>query len=61
MRIDLSEEAMDIVMTIVRKRGLKLSESIEFILNNPEEIEITRGELYEERCTKMPYKKGYKK
>ncbi|QZI86816.1 hypothetical protein MYOV056v2_p0042 [Vibrio phage 184E37.3a] len=60
MKINLSEQSMDIVMHIVRKKGVKLKDSIEFIINNPEEIEITRGEIYEKEA-EMPYKKGYKK
>ncbi|CAM0044494.1 hypothetical protein VPHK406_0040 [Vibrio phage K406] len=57
MRIDLSEDTMDIVMAIVRKHGLRLQDSVEFIINHPEEIEITRGELYD----KKGYEKGTRK
>lgn len=57
MRIDLSEESMDIVMKIVRKKGIKLSKVVEFIINNPHEIEITRGELDAEKGTRKDFKK----
>lgn len=36
---------MDIVMSIVRKYNISIEESIEFIIKNPQEIEITRGEI----------------
>jgi hypothetical protein len=49
---------MDIVMHIVRKHKLKLEDSFEFIVNNPEEIEITRGELYGKKGTKIFKEKG---
>lgn len=45
MRIKLSKDSMDIVMSIVRKYNISLDDSIEFIINNPQEIAITRGEI----------------
>lgn len=36
---------MDIVMSVVRKYNISLEDSIEFIINNPQEIAITRGEI----------------
>lgn len=45
MRIKLSKDSMDIVMSVVRKYNISLEDSIEFIINNPQEIAITRGEI----------------
>lgn len=45
MRIKLSKDSMDVVMNIVRKYKISLEDSIEFIINNPQEIVITRGEI----------------
>lgn len=45
MRIDLKEENMDIVMHVVRKDGIRIVDIIDYLLDNPEIIELTRGEL----------------
>lgn len=45
MRIKLTKDSMDIVMSIVRKYNISIEDSIEFIIKNPQEIEITRGEI----------------
>lgn len=58
MRVNLEQDSMDIVMHIVRKHKLKLEDSFEFIVNNPEEIEITRGELHGKKGTKIFKEKG---
>lgn len=45
MRIKLSNKAMDIVMHIVRKYDLTIEQSVEFIIENPDLIVFTRGEI----------------
>ncbi len=57
MRINLSEKNMDLVMHTVRKRGLKIENAIDFLLNNPEEIMSTRGVLDEQKTGKKAFKK----
>lgn len=57
MRVNLSEDSMDIIMFLVRKHSIKIGDCIEFILNNPEVIEITRGELHEQKGYEKPTRK----
>ena len=45
MRVKLSKVSMDIIMSIVRKYNISLEQSIEFIIENPEIIAFTRGEI----------------
>lgn len=52
MRIKLTKDSMDIVMSIVRKYNISIEDSIEFIIKNPQEIEITRGEIGQKHTTK---------
>lgn len=59
MRIDLKEENMDLVMHVVRKKGVKIVDIIDYLLDNPEIIEIARGELNGKgrKCCKNTCKK----
>lgn len=59
MRTNLREDNMDLVMHITRKYNKKLVDVMDFILDNPELIMITRGELNEESYKKRS--KTYKK
>ncbi|MCP3682627.1 MAG: hypothetical protein GY861_08055 [bacterium] len=43
MRIKLSEKNMDLVMDVVRSKGISLVEAINYLLDHPEEIVSTRG------------------
>ena len=45
MRVKLSSKSMDVVMFVVRKYGISIDKSIDFIIENPEIIVFTRGEI----------------
>lgn len=48
MRSRLSKHNMDLVMKISRKHNLKITNVLDFILDNPEVILITKDELKDE-------------
>lgn len=53
MMIKFKDSNMDLVMYIARKHKKKLVDVVDFILDNPEIIEITRGELNGEKGQKF--------
>lgn len=57
MRIKLTESNMDLVMSVVRSKGISLVDSINYLLENPDIIKYTRGVNVQE---KMQPKSGEK-
>lgn len=59
MKSKLSTKNMDLVMKVVRDHNVSFTNVMDFLLDNPELIAITRGELNEENYKKRS--KTYKK
>lgn len=59
MKSKLSTKNMDLVMKVVREHNVSFTNVMDFLLDNPELIAITRGELNEESYKKRS--KTYKK
>jgi len=58
MRSRLSKRNMGLVMKISRKHNLKITNVLDFILDNPDVILITRGEINDEKCAETCKKEG---
>lgn len=43
MRVKLSDKNMDLVMNVVRDKGISLTDALNYLLDNPDEIVSTRG------------------